>query len=227
MPRIGKVLSAAFILSGFFGASTLLGQRAGSMTIGVMGGANFATLEQDPDPTEVEYGYKAGVVAGGFLNYALSNGVSIEPQVLFSQKGADVDGTGANSALDGSIRINYIAVPVLLRFAFAMPNSSVRPFVFVGPEIAFKVGCTARGEILAVTGSRDCDETDVLADIKSTDVGAAAGGGIEFNAGTYVMRLDARYTLGLTNINDAPDEREIKNRAFSVTIGLGIPWPRY
>ena len=227
MSRFAKVMAGAFVLSALSGSSSLSAQRAGSMTIGIMGGANLATLEQDPDPTDVEFGYKAGAVVGAFLGYQLSDMFSIEPQVLFSQKGADVDGTGANSALDGSIRINYIAVPVLLKAWFPMAYSSVKPFVFAGPEVAFKVGCTARGEILAVTGSRDCDETGTELDIKSTDVGLTGGGGIQFNTGTSVVRIDARYTWGLTDINDAGDAREIKNRAFSATIGLGIPWPRY
>jgi hypothetical protein len=208
--------------------SVVAAQRMGDMTFGIMGGPQFATLKEDPDPTEVEYGYKAGVLAGVFLAIPLTDVFSIEPQALFSQKGADVDGTGAKSSLDGSIRINYIEIPVLLKVRFPMSYSQVTPFLFAGPSFAFRVGCTARGEILTATGSEDCDKVGngTLLDLKSTDVGLTGGGGIQFNAGGYPLRLDARYTWGLTDINDSGDAREIKNRAFAATIGIGFPFPR-
>jgi len=230
MSKIARAVCSALVVGGAFIPFVATAQRVGDMTFGVMAGANLATLEQDPDPNEVDYGYKPGLLAGVFLEIPLSGGFSFEPQALYSQKGADVDGTGSNASLDGSIRINYIEVPVLLKAKFPMASTQVTPFLFAGPSFAFKVGCTARGEIVTATGSEDCEEVGngTLLDIKSTDIGLTGGGGIQFNAGGYPLRLDVRYTWGLTNINDAPDSdnREIKNRAFGATIGLGFAWPR-
>jgi hypothetical protein len=226
MSVTARVVGSSIALAVAFIPSATLAQRAGDITIGVMAGANWATVNQDPQSGDVDFGYKAGFVGGGFLGYQVNDVFSIEPQVLYSQKGSKVTGTGSNSSLEGGVRISYIAIPVLLKFWFPMEGSQVTPFLLAGPEFAFKVSCTAEGAILAVTGSEDCDQTNGEIKLKTTDVGLSGGGGIQFRAGAQVVRLDARYTYGLMDINDSGDSRSIKNRAFSVTAGIGFPLPR-
>src|SRR6266550_5240942 len=214
MSRIAKAAVSIMVLSGAFIPTIATAQRAGDMTIGVMAGVNYAKVTQDPESGEVTFHWKPGFVGGGFLGVQVNDWFSIEPQALFSQKGTKVQGTGSNSSLEGGVRINYIEVPVLGKFWIPVSDTQVRPFVFVGPEIEFKVSCSAEGVILAVTGSEDCDKTEVIK-IKTTDFGGTAGAGVQFNVGAKVVRIDARYTLGFTNINDSGDNREIKNRAFA------------
>jgi hypothetical protein len=115
---------------------------------------------------------------------------------------------------------------VLAKFWFPVSDPQVKPFVFAGPEVEFKVSCTAEGAILAVTGSEDCDKTNGEIKLKSTDFGVTGGVGVQFMAGSQAVRIDARYTHGLTDINDSADNRSIKNRAFAATIGLGWPLSR-
>lgn len=227
MSKIARAVSSVVVLAGAFIPCVVAAQRPGDITVGIMAGVNYTKVTQDPDPGDVTLHYKAGFVGGGFLGYQVADVFSIEPQVLFSQKGTKVEGTGSNSSLEGSVRINYIAVPILGKFWIPVSDPSIKPFVFIGPEIAFKVSCKAEGVILAVTGSQDCDNTEVIK-VKSTDFGGTAGGGIQFRAGNQIVRVDGRYTLGFTNINDGSgtDNRDIKNRAFSATIGLGWAWPR-
>jgi hypothetical protein len=225
MSKFSRALIPALTIGAAFIPSLVSAQRTGEMTFGVMAGLQYAKLSQDPEPNEVELKYKAGLLAGAFLGIPITDVVSIEPQVLFSQKGAKVEGTGNNSDLEGSIRINYIEVPVLLKLWFPGYNSQVTPFLFAGPAVGFKVSCKAEGVILAVTGDRDCEEVEVIS-VKSTDFSGTVGGGIKFRAGNQLVILDARYTHGFTNINDSNDDRDIKNRAFAVTIGLGFALPR-
>jgi opacity protein-like surface antigen len=225
MSRIARAAVSIMVLSGAFIPSIAIAQRAGDMTIGVMAGVNYAKWSQDPEPSEVTFHYKTGVIAGGFLGFQVNDVFSVEPQVLFSQKGTKVEGTGNQSALEGSVRINYIEVPVLGKFWIPVSNTQVRPFVFIGPEVEFRVSCTAEGVIIAVTGSVDCDKSP-QDKVKSTDFGVTGGAGVQFKAGDQLVRLDGRYTLGLTNINDSGDSRNIKNRAFAVTVGLGWPLSR-
>jgi hypothetical protein len=214
------------VLGAVFIPSVAAAQKSGDMTIGIMAGVNYATVNQDPQSSEVTFAYKVGLVAGAFLGFQVTPEFSIEPQALYSQKGSKVTGTGTNSSLEGGIRITYIEVPVLGKFWIPVSNTQMRPFVFAGPEVEFKVSCTAEGAILAVTGSADCDQTGSEIKLKSTDFGATAGAGIQFKAGNQDVRVDARYTLGLTDINDSGDTRKIKNRAFAATVGLGFPLGR-
>lgn len=225
MLRIVRAAVATTVMSIAIIPSFARAQVARQMTVGVMAGLQYAKVSQDPEPTDVEFKYKPGLLAGGFLGIPVTDMVSIEPQVLFSQKGTKVQGVGAESNLEGSIRGNYIEVPVLLKLSFPGYNSQITPFVFAGPYGAYRLNCKAEGVILAVTGSRDCDETEVI-DIKSTDFGGTIGGGIKFRMGSQLVILDARYSHGFTNINDSNDNRDIKNRAFAVTLGLGWPLMR-
>ena len=225
MLRIAKAVIPAIVLSVAFVPSLTRAQRTGDMTFGVMAGPQWSTLYQEPDPTEVEYEHKTGILAGAFLGIPITDMFSIEPQALFSQKGANVQGVGNKSSLEGSVRINYIEVPVLLKLSFPGYNSRVIPFLFAGPAVGFKVSCKAEGVILAITGDRDCDETDLFPDVKSTDFSGTVGGGIKFRAMDQLVILDARYTHGFTDVIES-NNREIKNRAFAVTIGLGFPLMR-
>ena len=225
MSKVARVAGTILALGTAFIPFVASAQRAGDMTIGVMAGVNYATVEQDPEPTDIELDHRLGLLAGGFLDVRVNDVFSIEPEVLYSQKGAEVQGTGSNSDLEGSVRLDYIEVPLLLKFWVPVSNSGFRPFLFAGPAIGFEVNCTLEGEILSATGSEDCDDTP-LVKTKSTDFGGAIGGGIEFLAGMQAVRVDARYTHGFTDINDSGDAREIKNRAFAVTVGLGWPFRR-
>lgn len=226
MSSIARAIGSMIVLGGAFIPSVATAQKSGDITIGVMAGLNDATWSQDPAPGDVTFGYKVGLVAGGFLGVQVNDVFSVEPQALYSQKGTKVKGTGSKSSLEGSVRITYIEVPVLVKYWIPVSDSQVRPFVFAGPDVEFKVSCTAEGAILAVTGSTDCDKTGTEIKLKSTDLGATAGAGIQFKAGNQTVRVDARYTLGLTDINDAGDNRKIKNRAFAATVGLGFPLAR-
>jgi len=214
------------IVLGAFIPTVATAQKSGDMTIGVMAGVNYATLSQDPQSREVTFAYKVGLVAGGFLGVQVNDVFSLEPQALYSQKGSKVKGTGTNASLEGGVRISYIEVPVLVKYWIPVSDAQVRPFVFAGPEVEFKVSCTAEGAILAVTGSADCDKTGSEIKLKSTDFGVTGGAGIQFKAGNQVVRVDGRYTFGLTDINDSGDTRKIKNRAFAATVGLGFPLGR-
>jgi hypothetical protein len=210
------------VLGSAFMPSVATAQKAGDMTFGVMAGVSYATVSQDPEQGDIDLSYKVGLVAGAFLGFQVNNVFSVEPQAFFIQKGSKVKGTGSNSSLEGSVRISYIEVPLLGKFWFPVSDSQVKPFIFVGPAVAFKVGCTLEGEILSVTGSEDCDKTSVVK-IKSTDFGGTVGGGIQFRAGNQIVVVDARYTHGFTDVNDSGNNQEIKNRAFMATVGLGFP----
>lgn len=226
MSKVARVAGTILAFGTAFTPFAASAQRAGDMTIGVMAGVNYATVDQDPEFGDIEFEHRLGLLAGAFLDVALNDVFSIEPEVLYSQKGTEVEGTGSNADLEGKVSLDYIEVPVLLKFKVPVSNSGFRPFLFAGPAIGFEVNCSLDGEILSVTGSTDCDETSVV-HTKSPDFGGTVGGGIEFRAGMQAVRLDARYTHGFTDINDSGDTREIKNRVFALTVGLGWPFRRY
>lgn len=85
----------------------------------------------------------------------------------------------------------------------------MRPFVFAGPAVGFKL--QAKAEI-------DGEEVgDFDEDVKGADVGLVFGGGIE--VARFIF--ETRYDLGLTNINDESDgSSDIKNRTWRFVVGI-------
>ena len=100
-------------------------------------------------------------------------------------------------------------------------------WLYVGPQVAFETRCQVTGEDDGVSVSFDCDspELDDALQTKATDFGLVFGGGLEILYSRLTVQLDARYNLGLTNLNDAEDASEVsvKSRGWSFMLGLGIP----
>lgn len=226
MSSIARAAGRMMVLGCAFVPAVAAAQKAGDMTIGVMAGANYGKVTSDPESSEFTLDYKVGFLAGGFLGIAVNDVFSVEPQAFFDQKGTKLSGTGSNSSIEGSVKVRYIEVPVLGKFWIPVSDSQVRPFIFAGPYAAFKVSCSVDGAAFGGT-STDCDKTSEIK-LKSTDFGATGGAGLEFKAGKQVVRVDARYDFGLTNINDtsSSDNTKIKTRSFAGTVGVGFPLPR-
>src|SRR5260221_4263340 len=116
MSRIARAAVSTMILGVAFIPVAATAQKAGDLTIGVMAGSTYSKVSQSSQSGDVKFDYKVGLLAGGFLGIAVNDVFSVEPQVLFSQKGTKVKGTGSNSSMEGSARITYIEVPVLGKF---------------------------------------------------------------------------------------------------------------
>ncbi len=224
MSRIATAVLGIIALGGAF-VKPALAQKGTELTVGVMAGVNYGKASQDPTSPDFTFEYKTGWLAGAFLGIQVNDVFSLEPQALYSSKGTKLKGTGSNSGIEATIKINYLEVPVLAKFWIPSSGSQVRPFVFVGPEGEFKVSCTVEGAAFGFASATDCDKAPEIK-LKSTSFGVTAGGGFEVRGAKQVVRFDARYTHGLTNINNSTDKTTVKLRTFAVTAGVGVPLPR-
>lgn len=182
-----------------FVASPSSGQQLG---YGGLLGSSLGTLTSSDEFAEPRS--KGGFVAGGFVDVALTDLFSVQPQLLFVQKGAKLREAG----LDGTVTLDYVEVPILGVVSFPRQGPII-PFVYAGPSIGVSVNATV--EVDGV-------EVDIPDDeIKSTDVGVVVGGGIYVDG----LTLEARYTAGVDAI--APDANHPKTRAFYVIAGFRFP----
>jgi len=147
----------------------------------------------------------------------VSPSLAIEPQVLFTSKGAKFE----DSSGGGSIKMNYVQVPVLLRIT-AAPSGTMRPFVFGGPAIALKASCDLEGLVGGTSTSISCDqlESDGVK-FKSVDYGLIVGGGLAFDVGGRTLSVGARYDHSIAEIDDASG---VKHRVISIMATLEFPW---
>ena len=190
-------------------ASVAVGHAQRRAEFGVFAGGTFSRFGGDDigefDKTRV------GVAVGGSVALSLGPYFSIQPELLFAQKGAE-NGT------DGSFTISYVELPVLAKFRLPAQGNGRQfsPHFYVGGAVGLKAGCTARSG----STSDSCEDAGV--DMKSTDVSLVVGAGVDIGR----AMLGARYDIGLSKIQDAATPEDVKNRAFYLLVGWAFRAPR-
>jgi hypothetical protein len=173
--------------------SLCIAASAQQATHGVTGkglklGLDFAKINTDYDELDDFLDNRVGFTGGAFLTYSLNRQFAVQPEILYVSKGAEKDLFIISAHWD----INYLEVPVLLKFAIA-PDATLRPNLFAGPAFALLLS----SEIGIINES-----FDVADYMKSMDVGLVFGAGVDYKRLTF----DARYTMGLVGTVDAADK---------------------
>lgn len=166
--------------------------------------------------SDVPHGVKPSYQVGALMEYKFTDKFAIAPEVVFASQGGqfkaikDVLGIDLGSVgladLDKNITYytNYINVPVMLKF-YATPSFAID----FGPQVGFNVYSKA------TAGDGDDKYTADLKDgTKTVDFGLGLGATYSLTENAFVQ---ARYTLGLTNVFDG--DADCKNGNVQVAFG--------
>jgi len=175
---------------------------AAAQTFGVKGGVNLATQTSADDGSALDP--RAALVAGAFVRLPVVSWLDLQVEGLYAMKGAKLDFQGVKSTL----AIDYLEVPALARLRIGSGRRHY--FVAGGPSVALRLRAKTRTRFSGAS-----EELDIADQIERLDYGVAAGGGVEIGS----LVFDARYTLGLRNIDKA-EGSSTKNRAISITAGF-------
>jgi hypothetical protein len=215
--RLGRLVGIALVASPIFLAVRAQAVSAPDRRIGVVAGINWATVTgSDVEDASNRTGFLGGVV----LVAPFSPAVAIQPELLYTMKGAKFSDSEEN--ITGTVKMNYIQVPLLLRFDLST-TGGVRPFAYAGPAIAFKMGCSLEISEGTTSISADCDEGPDPSEFKSTDVSGIVGAGLAFNMSGRVASIGVRFDQGLTKFSEGND---VKHRVISLVGTLEFPWKR-
>ncbi|MGY3087922.1 hypothetical protein ACVWYF_000955 [Hymenobacter sp. UYAg731] len=157
---------------------------------------------------------RGGFCGGGVLHLPISRVFSVQPEFLYSQKGASSQAfvLPNNMAVTGNQRLSYVEVPVLAKL-----RSHAGLFVEAGPTLSYLLSASAE-----LSGQNNYDNR---ANFKDLEVGYAAGVGYQ-GQGTKALLLGVRYTRGLTPVFKAGayrgigGEPDIYNQAFQLYAGF-------
>jgi len=152
---------------------------------GVKGGfnmSNFLSNDDEANDENVLYGFNAGVYA----TLPISDFVAIQPEILFTTRGSEVDYNNAGLSGTAKFKLNYIEVPLLVRV-----NITKNFNVHAGGYASYLVSSKLKGE-----GSFDFNEGVDTDDLNKFDAGIAAGVGVDFNP----ISIGLRYNYGLTTV---------------------------
>jgi hypothetical protein len=213
--RFQTVVCAGLLVAPLLG--TAAAQSAAptpSARFGITLGVNSSTLGGS-DAKDAKR--RTGIMAGVLLVAPVTPVFAIQPELLYTMKGAKFEDTGVT----GTLKMNYIEIPVLARFE--MPSSGgVKPFFYVGPSISFKLSCDVTAEFQGQSESASCDDPTIgEANVKSVDYGALVGAGLAFDVSGRAFTLGVRYDHSLAKLSDDSD---IKHRVISVVGTLEFPW---
>lgn len=150
---------------------------------GVKGGFNMSNLYQsEADDNNVIYGFNAGVYA----TLPISDFIAIQPEILYTTKGAELDYNNAFLQGNAKFKLNYIEVPLLVRVNITK-NFNVHAGGYASYLVSSKV--TGDGDI----NFDDAVDTD---DLNKFDAGLSAGIGVDFSP----ISVGLRYNYGLTTV---------------------------
>jgi hypothetical protein len=199
--------------------------RGQGFTMGIKGGLNVSNLNVD-DAADPDFGFdsRTGFVGGAYLQCGGVGWFTLQGELQFSRSGAK--SKGADPAYE--IDLDYLRVPVLFMARFSSGESPLLPIAYLGPQVSFQTQCQITADGNGASASFDCASEELGEPLITNlvEFGLVFGGGLEVPVSRLTMQLDARYNLGLSNINGGPDADDIsvKNRGWSFMVGLGYPF---
>jgi hypothetical protein len=181
---------------------------------GLKAGLNLANLYVDDVKDE---NFKAGFNAGLYAKLPVTRGFSIQPELLYSNKGAKLTYDAGIFGGEGEYRFNlhYVELPVM-----AVINVVKNFNIHAGPYVSYLAGAN-------ITRLNDDNEVSEISDLKADnfnriDYGLAGGIGIDIQN----LTIGARYNYGLREIGESGLSGEVtknsKNSVINVYLGFAF-----
>lgn len=184
--------------------------------LGVKAGLNISSLAFDE--SELDSSGKTGFTAGIMVEIPMAKNFSLQPELLYSQQGGKVsfsDQDVTNSSYKSTIKLNYLNIPVMLKY-YVMKGLSVQ----AGPQIGIllKADNKYQDNFLGYENHESFNLKKYSSDI---DTSVNFGLGYQFKDKFYT---DVRYNISYSNVFKDGDanyfiDNDMKNRTFQITIG--------
>jgi hypothetical protein len=188
------------LLAALFVSSAMMAQ----FHIGVKGGANVTKVDGYSFKDKFTYGYHLG----GFAEIKLANKLWLQPEVLFNQYSSTLDSNYNNiyenifNSSQSTVKLNYLSVPVLLNYEIIKKFLSIQ----AGPQFSILM---KQDKTLLQNGA------DAF---KKGDLSMLGGVQLKLSA----IRINARYVVGLSDINNITNDDKWKSQGFQVSLGLAL-----
>ena len=178
-----KIILASLVLT-IMGFTNSNAQSSNVTKFGVKGGVNFSNLYTDnADDENVLTGFNIGLYA----KVPVTNSISVQPEIYYTGKGAEVVYNNAFASGTAKFKLNYIEVPVML-VANVTKNFNVQ----VGPYAGYLIS----GKTTNESGTYNFQDNIDTDDFNKIDAGVAAGLGIDLET----VSFGVRYNYGLTKV---------------------------
>ncbi|MEM7107402.1 MAG: porin family protein [Bacteroidota bacterium] len=173
--------------------------------LGLKGGLNFANVD-----TNIDTDSRTGFHAGAFATIKIAK-FAIQPELIYSAQGSEFQFDDFESAKSN---FNYLNIPVMFKL-YLIGGLNLQ----AGPQFGFLLGANSEDDLLesAINEISNAEDISDLKDAyKGSDVSVGLGVGLDLPFG---LTADARYNLGLSEIDDNEAVQATKNQVFQLSVG--------
>jgi len=164
----------------------------GHVNLGIKGGLNLYDVHHD---NSMKYNMATGFHFGFLGHIHFNSQFAFQPEIVFSNQGARYTAENVNT----HYILDYINIPVLFQYMF---DNGFR--LQAGPQVGFLINAKSKN---------NNNVTNIKSDFNPIDVGISFGASYIFPPSGF--GIDARYNLGLTDINQ-------DNSIYSTNRGLQL-----
>jgi opacity protein-like surface antigen len=198
------------------------------ISYGVQAGVNIANWQGDAlnslnSVVDLSNGFigtksRTGFHVGGYLSIPVTEQISFEPGLQYSQKGYAMKGDLKIDALkflgvnaSAKVEANYIDIPLLVKAEVAKGLS-----IYAGPQISYLAKSSLHVNTSVLGISLLNKRLDLTDNFNRMDIGIAGGVGYAFDNG---FTLKAGYDYGLSKL-DKNDNFKAYNRVVKLSLGF-------
>ena len=195
-----KVILSLALLAG---AASAANAQEG-VKFGIRGGISAISLSGDDDKVSglktSDYSYGLGGLGGITANFAISDLVSVQPELLYNLKGTQVKENGKDSKV--RLDLHYVDLPILLKV------KTEGLYFEAGPQVGYLISAKFGGTSKATIDTEN---------LQQLSLGYVAGLGYQLTSG---LNLGVRFNGGISSVgkdNGIFDQQ--RNQVFSFLVG--------
>jgi hypothetical protein len=196
------------------------------------------------DDEDVDLKRGGGLIIGAISQFGITNNLSFVGELNLIQKSTKFEGSfdffGEEASFEDKTTFNYLEVPLMIRYS---AGSSIKFYGNAGPYVAYAMGGKVKSEF-SLGGETESEEGKIKfgkepdnymgedAYLEDTynrlELGVYLGAGIQTDLGPGSLILDARYGIGLSDLNNTdevypngkPDDYEA-NKYNNIAVSIG------
>lgn len=157
---------------------------------------------------------RAGFTGGLFITISPLKFLSVQPEVLFSQRGATNFNEYWNARQE--FRLNYLEFPILVKLRVPIKHV-VYPHIYAGP--IFSKNLASKYKLQQMNTNVDLSGNF---EVRNFDFGGVFGFGIDVEVSRLFVTADLRYGISALNLDNSDQHMDLKNTEIMALLGVGI-----
>ncbi len=184
-----------------------LGMVFAQSVYGLRAGVNFSNYSGD----DVDADSRIGVNGGMIMQYHLHPLLILQPELIYTQRGAQSETEGYILEIKTSETLHYAELPLFLKIDLGQGNLKLQPYL--GPELRYLIKGVRKTE----TGGHE--ESEDMDNIRDFDYGL--GLGLDVVANINFM-IGVRYSIGMSDVSEEAlgIQPDAKNTSLMLNLGF-------